>query len=202
MALTARSRRCYHRVMSGLERGGSLRFLTLTSSLDAPDDIQKSWKALYMRMKRRGLIKGYIKVPEKTQAGKLHLHVLFRGSYVEQRLLSVWWSEIHQSQVVDIRSFRPYKGKRACASYMAKYMSKGGAGRYSWSWEWVWKGFCRDWTMFKKYWREHLEPLPGGEFANCIRHWGLWLHGKITIDKGNMALGMPAYYVLKYQKGA
>ncbi|MBA7538143.1 hypothetical protein ES705_30417 [subsurface metagenome] len=146
-----KSRRCYHRVISGIERGGQLRFLTLTSSNDSPDTCQRSFRALYMRLKRRGLIQGYIKVPEKSRNGKQHLHVLFRGSYLEQALISRWWQDIHRAKIVDVRAVGRKRGKKVLASYMAKYMSKENLFRYSWSWGWVWKGFCRDWRNLKKY---------------------------------------------------
>lgn len=190
-ALSKKSRRCYHRVMSGLERGGSLRFVTLTSSPNAPEDIQRSWRALYMRMRRRGLVQGYIKVPELTQAGKLHLHVLYRGKYISQKLLSKWWEEIHHSSVVDIRFWRPYKGKKATASYMAKYMSKESAGRYSWSWGWVWKGFCKDWTLWKRYWSKHFEKVGITSFLNCLLGWQFWLHGIYSISRAGLEQDLP-----------
>lgn len=191
MPLTARSRRCYHRVMSGLERGGSLRFLTLTSSIEAPQDIQRSWRMLYMRMQRRGLITGYIKVPEYTQEGRQHLHVLFRGSYIAQWLLSLWWQDIHHSKVVDIRSFRPFKGKKRTASYMAKYMSKESAGRYSWSWGWVWRGFCGHWTLWKRYWWKNFHVEGKNGFSNCLVGWKWWLRDLIKIDVGALAQDLP-----------
>lgn len=186
-----KSRRCYHRVMSGLERGGSLRFLTLTSSTTAPLDIQKSWRALYMRLQRRKLITGYIKVPEYTVAGRLHYHILFRGSYISQALISSWWGQIHQSPIVDIRAWRPYRGNKATASYMAKYMSKEAAGRYSWSWGWVWRGFCRHWQLWKRYWRDHFEKVGKTSFSNCLVGWRMWLRGVITLDVNAMQLDLP-----------
>jgi len=195
--LTAKSRRCYHRVMSGLERGGSIRFLTLTSSPDAPKDIQRSWRALYMRMKRRGLITGYIKVPEKTKAGKLHLHILFRGSYIAQALLSKWWQEIHHSKIVDIRSFRPSGGKKRTAGYMAKYMSKENAGRYSWSWGWVWRGFCKDWTYWKRFWRRYFERQGTVPFRHCLLGWQFWLHGVLEVNRENLYETLPPPWVIK-----
>ena len=147
---SAKSRRCYHRVISGIERGGTLRFLTLTSGPDSPDTCQRSFRALYMRLKRRNLIQGYVKVPEKSKNGKQHLHVLFRGSFIEQQLISQWWLEIHHASVVDIRLVRHRGNRRRIASYMAKYMSKENEYRYSWNWGWVWRGFCRDWLELKK----------------------------------------------------
>ena len=150
---SSKSRRCYHRVISGIERGGTLRFLTLTSSKDSPDTCQRSFRALYMRLKRRGLMKGYIKVPELSKNGKQHLHVLFRGSYVDQKLLSAWWQELHHAKIVDIRRVWSNADKRKLASDMASYMAKANLYRYSWNWAWVWRGFCKDWTQLKRWWR-------------------------------------------------
>lgn len=182
--------------MSGLERGGSLRFLTLTSSPEAPADIQRSWRALYMRLQRRHLITGYIKVPELTESGLLHLHVLFRGSYIAQALLSKWWQEIHSSKIVDIRTFRPYGGKKRVANYMAKYMAKEGAGRYSWSWGWVWRGFCKHWQIWKRYWRSWFERPGKTSFNNCILGWQWWLRDIIKIDVTAMIQDLPPPFVI------
>lgn len=140
-----RYKRCFHRVMSGIEKGGNLRFLTLTSSPSSPLDIQRSWRRLYMRLKRRGLICGYVKVTERTKSGLLHLHILFRGSFLEQVWLSRLWKEIHGAEIVDIRKAF---GKHGAAGYLAKYMAKADE-RYSWSWEWVYRGFAGTWEKAK-----------------------------------------------------
>lgn len=170
-------RRCFQRVMSGLTRGGKLRFLTLTSSPDAPVDIEKSWRALYMRMKRRGLIQGYVKVPELTKEGRKHLHVLFRGSFIPQATLSLWWSQIHNSKIVDIRLVKVSRQHTRVAGYMAKYMSKETAGHYSWSWGWVWKGFCLDWQIYKRFWWAHIHREGETTFRNLLAGWNSWLKG-------------------------
>ncbi|MBA7669717.1 hypothetical protein ES703_77850 [subsurface metagenome] len=175
--LSSKSRRCYHRVISGLERGGTIRFLTLTSSKESPLDIQRSWRALYMRAKRRGLITGYIKVPEYTKQGRLHLHVLFRGKYIAQPVLSAWWQSIHHAKIVDIRAVKEIHGKGGLASEMAKYMAKAGSERYSWSWGWVWRGFCRDWHNLKRLWHYLNEAAASYPFSDLIRWWRLWLKG-------------------------
>ena len=198
-ALNAKSRRCYHRVMSGIMRGGVLRFLTLTSSDQAPKDIQKSWHALKERMTRRGLLAGYIKVPEFTQKGKLHLHVLFRGSYIEQRLISEWWSQIHQSPVVDIRAVQLTNRPRKIASYMAKYMTKEMAGRYSWSWGWVWRGFVRDWTLYKRWYWKCVHMPDKHTFKNLIVGWDLWLQGVCVPDFDIMLEHL--YYTIRGAQG-
>lgn len=179
---TQKSRRCYHRVISGIERGGELRFLTLTASNQSPDLAQHSFRVLYYRLRRRGLIRGYIKVPEMSKNGKQHVHVLFRGSYIDQRLISHWWEEIHQAKVVDIRKVGYRRSKRNLASYMAKYLTKDNFYRYSWNWQWVWRGFCRDWKRLKRLLRQTYGEITGWVVKLLLYCWKLWLQGKWTPD--------------------
>lgn len=142
-----RQRRSYHRCSSGLRLPGEYRFLTLTHSPEAKRlglDIRASFRALVMRLRRRRVLTGYIRVLEFTQAGEPHLHVLLRGGYICQVLLSRAWAEIHHSPIVDIRAVRSPRG---AAGYLGKYLVKDPLSRYSWSWDWVWKGFVGDWKM-------------------------------------------------------
>jgi hypothetical protein len=150
-----------------------------------------------MRAKRRGLIQGYIKVPELTTAGRAHLHILFRGEYISQKLLSKWWLEIHRAAVVDIRAVKPQGGKRRIAAYVAKYMSKEAAGRYSWSWGWVWKGFCKDWKLWKAYWSRWFERQGVTTFKNCLLGWQLWLHGVYRIERADLIADYPPRITIK-----
>lgn len=168
---TSKSKRCFHRVMSGIERGGQLRFLTLTSSNQSPDMCQASFKALYMRLKRRGLMKGYIKVPELSKNGKQHLHVLFRGSYIDQALISQWWQELHQAKIIDIRAVKHGRSPRSLANYMAKYMSKANLYRYSWNWGWVWRGFVKDWTALKRWWHSYNALVGYHSYLWLLSQW-------------------------------
>lgn len=126
-----------------------------------------------MRLRRRGLVKGYIQVPEATQSGLLHKHVLLRGSYIEQWLISQWWQEIHHARVVDIRKVRGMR-KSALAAYMAKYMAKEAISRYSWDWGWVWKGFVKGWKALYRYWRDDLGGQGG--FRVLLAAWRNALH--------------------------
>lgn len=191
-----RQRRCYQRVISGIKRGGQLRFLTLTSGPEAKQSIQKSWKALYMRLKRRGLIEGYIKIPEVTKKGREHLHIIFRGKYIPQKLLSKWWDEIHHSKIVDVRFVKLKGGHHKIANYVAKYMTKETAGRYSWSWGWVWRGFCRDWALYRQYWWKWFYVEGKTTFKNCIKGWDFWLRGIYEFDREGMKAGYPPGLVL------
>lgn len=178
--LTAKSRRCYHRVVSGLERGGDFRFLTLTSSRESSPDMHRHFRALMMRLKRRGLVAGYIQVPEFTKSGLAHKHIILRGSYIEQKVLSDMWQEIHGARVVDIRRVKDLHGTRQMGNEMAKYMAKESSGRYSWDWGWVWKGFCGHWCQLKRAWRycNYGCADPGREvpFSDLLRIWRGFLH--------------------------
>jgi len=178
MALSTKSKRCYHRVISGLEKGGDFRFLTLTSGPDSPEKCQRSWRVLYMRMKRRGYIRSYIKVPEYSKNMKQHLHVIIEGDYVTQAYISEQWKEIHHAKIVDIRRVRNGNGKRGLADYMAKYMSKENAERYSWSWSWVWKGFCKDWKLLKRLWHYHNSFAANIPFEKLLLVWKHFLKQK------------------------
>lgn len=174
---TQKSRRCYHRVISGIERGGTLRFLTLTASNESPELAQHSFRVLYKRLQRRGLIKGYIKVPELSKNGKQHVHVLFRGSYIDQMLISHWWQEIHKAKIVDIRLVAYRRKPKALASYMAKYLSKENLYRYSWNWDWVWRGFVGDWKRLKRLVRDYYGDITTATLRILLIAWRLWLHG-------------------------
>ena len=142
-----RSRRMYHRVISGLEKSGQVRLLTLTSASEKDNGrFQADFRKLRMRLLRRGLLIDYIRCPEYTKSGLRHEHILFRGGYIEQRYLSKLWFLIHSASVVDIRRTG---GTHKIAGYMASYMAKSPAGRYAYSWGWVWKGFAGSWKALK-----------------------------------------------------
>jgi len=177
--LNQKSKRCYHRVISGIEKGGNFRFLTLTSSKDSPDTCQRSWRCLYMRLKRRGLVRAYIKVPELSKNGKQHLHIIYEGDYIAQAAISEMWLEIHHAKIVDIRKAYAGNGNKGLALYLAKYMSKENAFRYSWSWSWVWKGFVKDWTALKRLWRYNNQFAVPASFNELLLIWRHFLHLKI-----------------------
>lgn len=148
----SRGRRMYHRVMSGLEKPGRVRLLTLTTAkVEDNDRFQKDFRKLRMRLLRRHLLLDYIRCREMTKSGLRHEHVLFRGSYIEWAYISYLWEEIHGAPVVRIQAVR---GKSRLASYLAKYATKGIEARTAYSWGWVWRGFAKSWSLVKQVgWR-------------------------------------------------
>lgn len=164
-----RSRRMYHRVISGLKKQGAVRLITLTSKAVSDNErFQRDFRCLRMRLLRRRLLVDYIRCPEFTKGGLRHEHILFRGSYIDQWYLSGEWQRIHGARIVDIRRVR---GDRHLAGYMASYMAKAPAGRYCYSWGWVWKGFAGSWKRLCRFYRESSwtfkETLTFWDF--CIR---------------------------------
>jgi len=150
--------------MSGLQKGGTVRLLTLTSASVVDNEaFQRHFRQLRMRLLRRGLLLDYIRCPELTESGLRHEHILFRGSYIEQVFLSKLWAKLHGAPVVDIR--RVGSGRRL-AGYMAAYMSKAPAGRYAYSWGWVWRGFASSWLRLNRFRRES-----GGDFKEMLTFW-------------------------------
>ncbi len=135
-----RVRRFYQRYFTGVAVGGRLRILTLTTSdeaLNGNKDIHRSFRALIMRLRRRWGRFEYIAVRE-IKGDRQHLHLVFRGEYMEQVQLSAMWQAIHTSKVVDIRAVW---SRRGGARYLAKYLAKEVLNRYWASYNWVFQGW-------------------------------------------------------------
>jgi len=65
--------------------------------------------------------------------------------------------------VVDIRRVR---GSHRLACYLANYLAKSPAGRYSYSWGWVWQGFAKSWAFLKRFGWENGYP-----FKEVLTYW-------------------------------
>jgi len=173
-----RVRRFYQRYFTGVGVGGSLRILTLTTSdeaLSLGKDIHKSFRALVMRLRRRYGRFEYIGVVE-TKGVRQHLHMVFRGSYMQQALISAMWQKIHQSKVVDIRAIRKTRGG---VCYLAKYLAKETVNRYWASYNWVFKGWCG--------WSKRVKRIVGNYPSKTL------LCGLARLDKATR-LGILAYW--------
>jgi len=135
-----RVRRFYQRYFTGVGVGGRLRFLTLTSSDEAVAeglDIHRSWRCLLMRLRRRLGRFEYVGVRE-VKGDRQHLHLVFRGSYIEQQLISAIWTEVHKSPVVFVEAMYKVRGG---ARELGKYLTKEIYNRYWASYGWVFKGW-------------------------------------------------------------
>lgn len=159
-----KSKRAYHRIMSGLHVPSGYLFLTLTSSTVSPLNIQRSWRCLVMRLQRRGIMKdGYIRVTEYTHSGLAHYHIIFRGRYVDQAYLGRLWESIHLAPIVYITRVR---SRGRLSAYLAKYVSKDNQGRLSWSFAWLYRGFAGVWKDLK-----HLAVKNNVSRRWLLRYW-------------------------------
>jgi len=139
-----RVRRFYQRFYTGVGVGGQLRVLTLTTSDEAlalGKDIHRSFRNFVKRVRRKFDEFEYIGVKE-AKGDREHLHLVFRGEYMEQDWISDTWKSIHASPVVDIRAVQNAEGG---VKYLAKYLSKDIHNRFWCSQNWVFKGWV-GWT--------------------------------------------------------
>ncbi len=109
------------------------RFLTLTlRSNDGPlrtqlDRLYSAFRRLRSRSIWKRCVTGGAAVLEvkhgwKSARWHAHLHVLFHGSFIAQRVLAaLWWKITGDSYIIDIRLLPDSK---AAAAYVCKYISK------------------------------------------------------------------------------
>jgi hypothetical protein len=158
-------RRIYHRVLSGFECakrvGDHVRVITLTSA-EGSGDIHHSFGILKKRIRRKYGRFEYCCVKELTKQGFHHLHIVYRGSFIEQEWLSDAWKDIHGAPIVWIAKLYSW----FFAKHLARYFVKEAIGRFWMSWGWVYRGFVKDWKIIvHKY----------GKFA--VNYWNRLLHG-------------------------
>jgi hypothetical protein len=146
-------RRLYHRSLSGVEfhrrRGHRLRFMTLTSGPDSPEDLHHSFRVLVKRIRRKFEVFEYVSVREWNERGDLtHIHLIYWGRYIPFKWLKAVWEEVHKAKSVYIQDASRWKKKRL-ASYLVKYLVKAPFGRFFYSWRWLWRGFVQDWRALQ-----------------------------------------------------
>jgi hypothetical protein len=79
----------------------------------------------------------YIGVKE-IKGDRQHLHLVFRGSYMQKAVISAMWASLHLSPIVDIEAVYEARGG---ARYLAKYLAKEAVNRYWASYDWVFRGW-------------------------------------------------------------
>jgi len=90
-----------------------------------------------MRLRRRWGVFQYIGVKE-IKGDREHLHLVFRGSYMQKAVISAMWGSLHLSPIVDIQAVYEARGG---ARYLAKYLAKEALNRYWASYDWVFRGW-------------------------------------------------------------
>ena len=105
-------------------RQGHVRFFTLTSPGDEDaatswEELPGRWKRFRQRLERRFGKFEYLAVSEEQKRGHAHLHVLYRGTYIPQRVLKAMAAASGFGYIADIRD-----SNRNLARYMTKYLTK------------------------------------------------------------------------------
>jgi len=113
--------------------GDPNRFITLTinpavgaSKEERLKLLSWAWRTIVKRLRYSHPDKPieYLALVEATKHGEPHLHILYRGPYIRQSLLSESMAELVSSPIVDIRRIR---GLREVIRYVAKYVTKAPA---------------------------------------------------------------------------
>jgi len=128
-------------------------FLTLTANPmfgDSPADrlkaLAKSWRLFVQNYRRHAPNKPleYLVTVEETKAGEPHLHILIRGRFIPQAVISQWMSDHMDSPIVFIERI---KNARKAARYVAKYVAKKPA----------------QFDRSKRYWQSTAYVIPDAE---------------------------------------
>ena len=184
--------RLYQRMMTGFwwNRKQRVRFLTLTSSPDSPEDIQSSWEEMVRRIRKKTGKFEYFAV--FTREGHGVIHSVYVGSYLPFDWIQEQWVDIHKAHRVNIKDVSKYDGlKRKKAGlpginhdhserdviyhprglvlyFLGQYLKNQTAiEKISQSGNWVYPGVVADWCQFrKKYPYRTIE-----EREACIEAW-------------------------------
>jgi hypothetical protein len=147
---SVKSRRAFHRLLSGLQFRGALRqnwlervHIVLTESDSAHKDINRAWQALLKRIRRKFKFFEYCKV-RVIKLGRQHLHIVAICPYIPQQWLSEAWKQLYNSPITWIKKL--YGPDVKAASYIAvQYVAKQQFARLGYSWGWVKRGFATVW---------------------------------------------------------
>jgi len=165
-------------LMAQASAGNPNRFITLTSNPRSGETAQEAlktlshaWNVIVKKLRRAHPKRRseYLAVVEATKRGMPHLHILYRGPFVPQRVLSHWMAELAQAPIVDIRRV---KNQREAVRYVAKYITKKPA----------------QFGASKRYWksRAYVQPDPETPYEpEPIT--GTWSRVDISLD------GLAAY---------
>lgn len=123
------------------------KFITLTvnpfwfdDEKDRASELAKAWRLIVAAYRHKWPNREceYLAVFEATQRGEPHLHIMFRGGWVDQKWLSAQMRARMGAPVVDVRVV---KGPQQVSEYVTKYISKRNV-RF---------GTCKRYWRSKKY---------------------------------------------------
>lgn len=153
---SAKRKRGFHRVMSGLTRHlgrhHALVFLTLTGS---PASDFSRLSPDFQMLRKRFVRKFHVKTPYwkvNTREGpKGVIHAIIATSWIPKEWLISNWNDIHGAYIIKIKTVWSRNPKRL-ANYLVGYLSQQEYVRMSWSHDWVYSGFCNTWNSSYRDW--------------------------------------------------
>lgn len=144
------------------------RFITLTVSphvgvgpLERAYELSRSWRNIVKCLKRKypGQSLQYLCVFEKQKSGEPHLHILWRGPWVDQAWLSSQMQSRMGAPICDVRSVTK---RKEIAGYVAKYIGKA----------------SQKFGNLKRYWKSKAydlsESMDGWNKAGPADNWQIW----------------------------
>ena len=112
-------------------RGWTLKFVTLTWATGVDKRrVRLDLQHLVQWIRRTFGYCEYVRIPEFTKRGRLHLHLAMVVDYIPQRTLSLAWKRYAKAPVVDIRAVDDLGRMHG---ELVKYLTKGPAGKVTYS---------------------------------------------------------------------
>lgn len=145
------------------KEGAPNRFITLTVNpnwFDSPEErarrLVKAWRAVLKAYSRAWpkREREYLAVFELTKRGEPHLHICWRGGWVDQKWLSTMMRRLIGAPIVDVRKIQT--GKKV-AEYITKYISKRN----------IRIGTCKRYWRSKKYLAETKKERKARRNKGC-----------------------------------
>ena len=110
-----------HRLGAIAAAAGPERFITLSRVGPDLETVYRRLQTLSKALRRLDYTWEYLTVPEIHQNGFWHMHLLHRGDFIPQRVLSSRAHSAGMGYVVDIRKIR---GAEEVPKYLCKYITK------------------------------------------------------------------------------
>ncbi len=164
-----RQRKAYQRMISGIKfanfHNKKLILIILTSQTADLQQITYDFTKFIKRMRRLYESFEYFAVRE-FKAGKYHIHLLVRSSFIPQEILKAVWYETSGYSIVYVRDvYSPN-----IAGYLIKDLYKDMTS-YGYSRGWVYPGFIRDWERCKRRADTLVEAIL--DFEQILKEYGV-----------------------------
>lgn len=172
--------------------GHATRFVTLTSRrrpglqpIEAAQQLVHSWQVVVKRWRRLQPANraDYLAVFEATKLGWPHLHILWRGPWLDQKWLSIQMDELARSPIVSVERIEdPVKAARYIAKYIGKEPHKFGTCKRYWSTP-GWNQTPLDEEQ-DEFWKAQRYELSDDPLKRHVEQWHIGLKPGIHVGDG------------------